>query len=155
LSRLDAVLSQLGAAGLIRVLLIHHPPLPGMVGWHRGLHDAAALRDILKRVGAELVLHGHEHSFTLNRLSWAGGVMPIVGVPSASAAASASRLKRNRIPTAAYHLYRISRGAQGCVIKMTRRGLLPGGARVGTLDETWLCAPSDRSNTHEVLSEDR
>jgi len=153
LGRLDAALEALGAAGLIRVLLIHHPPLPGMTRWRRGLHDASALKRVLKRVGAELVLHGHEHHFTLNWLAWADGTMPIVGAPSASAAASATRTGDHGKPPAAYHLYRIGREAGGWVIDMTRRGLIASGTGIGTLGETRLCPPPEAANTREILDQ--
>jgi len=151
--RLEATLEALGAAGLTRVLLIHHPPLPGMASWRRGLHDARALERVLLRVGAELILHGHEHRFTLNWLEWSGGTSPIVGAPSASAAASATRRGGHGKPLAAYHLYRIHREPSGCVIHMTRRGLIEGGARVGVLGETRLLPPPEDANTRENLRE--
>lgn len=153
IGRLEAALAALGAAGLTRVLLIHHPPLPGMAGWRRGLHDARALRGVLERVGAELVLHGHQHRFTLNWLSWSGGTIPMVGAPSASAAASATRPSGHGKPPAAYHLYRIERDNRACVIHMTRRGLIEGGARVGPLGETRLSPPPEDANTREILRE--
>ncbi|RIA54957.1 metallophosphoesterase family protein [Dichotomicrobium thermohalophilum] len=151
LGQLEAALEALAAAGLTRVLLIHHPPLPGMASWRRGLHDARALRDVLERVGTELVLHGHEHRFTLNWLTWAGGITPIVGAPSASAAASATRPSGHGKPPAAYHLYRIERDKAGCVIHMTRRGLIEGGARVGDLGEMRLSPTRGDANTGEIL----
>jgi len=154
-SRLEAALEALGAAGLTRILLIHHPPLPGMAGWRRGLHDARALRDVLERAGAELVLHGHEHRFTLNWLAWSGGTTPIVGAPSASAAASATRPGSHGKPPAAYHIYRINHTQRGCVIEMTRRGLIEGGARVGVLGEMRLLTPPDDANTSGFLGEKR
>ncbi len=150
LSRLEAAIEALGASGLIRVLLIHHPPLPGMASWRRGLHDADALRNVLRARGAELVLHGHEHRFTLNWLEWSGGAIPVVGAPSASAAASATREQRHGKPPAAYHIYRIARQNDGCVIHMTRRGLIDGGARVGELGEMRL-TPPESANTREFL----
>jgi len=152
--RIDHVLAATGAAKLARVLLIHHPPLPGMSDWRRGLHDAGALRDVLAVRGAELVLHGHQHRFTLN---WAHGPqarIPVVGAPSASAAASASdRRPAHGKPPAAYHLYRIAPGEDGCVIEMTRRGLIEGGARVGILGERRILpAPCD-ANDADFLDE--
>ncbi|WP_245409356.1 metallophosphoesterase [Methyloceanibacter sp. wino2] len=45
---LGEILDRLGRDGLFRVVLIHHPPLPGQAGWRRGLRDAAEVRDILR-----------------------------------------------------------------------------------------------------------
>ncbi len=132
LGRIDDVLAATGDAGLIRLVLIHHPPLPGLADWRRGLHDARALADVFRTRGAELVLHGHQHRFTLNWAEGPQGRIPVVGAPSASAAASASGAPHAK-PAAAYHLYRIAEAGDGCVIEMTRRGLIEGGARVGIL----------------------
>ena len=40
LSFLASALDRLGREGLFRVVLIHHPPLPGQANWARGLRDA-------------------------------------------------------------------------------------------------------------------
>ena len=47
LSELPEILRNLGEKGLFRVLLIHHPPLPGLTSPRRALSDAHLLRDIL------------------------------------------------------------------------------------------------------------
>ncbi len=58
LERLRALLRQLKAEGLFRVVLIHHPPV-GERHSHRDLRDAPAVRAAaLAEAGAELVLHG-------------------------------------------------------------------------------------------------
>ena len=43
------------------VLLIHHPPLPGMTNWRKALTDAAALEAILERYPPALIFYGHLH----------------------------------------------------------------------------------------------
>jgi 3',5'-cyclic AMP phosphodiesterase CpdA len=124
LARLAAVLDRLRQASLFRLVLIHHPPLPGQAPGARALRDAAALERVLARHGAELVIHGHNH---INMLAWgegASGRFPVVGAPSASL----GRLHK-REPLARYNLYRISGPARG--IEMIGRGLAePGGAVV-------------------------
>jgi hypothetical protein len=67
LARLGAMLDRLGRADVFRLVLIHHPPLPGQAKRFRGLEDAARLEAVLSRHGAELVLHGHNHR---NMLAW-------------------------------------------------------------------------------------
>ena len=42
-------------------LLIHHPPLPGMTNWRKGLADADALQSLLERFPPALIFHGHLH----------------------------------------------------------------------------------------------
>lgn len=154
LARLNRLLAAAGAAGLIRVMLIHHPPLPGMADWRRGLHDARALADVLKARGAELVLHGHLHKFTLTSVQGPRGRIPVVGAPSASAAASTSdpHAAHTR-PAAAYHLYRIALVESGCVIEMTRRGLIEGGAQVGILGETRIFPALADADAPDLLGE--
>lgn len=83
LSKLGGVLDSLKREELFRVILIHHPPIPG-VNRFRRLHDAPALREVLRKHGAELVLHGHLHE---NSLIWLAGPregIPCIGAPSAS-----------------------------------------------------------------------
>jgi 3',5'-cyclic AMP phosphodiesterase CpdA len=102
LGRLRQHLEQLGAEGLFRVVLIHHPPIAGMVSHRKRLVDQADFRALIERVGAELILHGHHHRFTLDELATPMGKAPVIGVPSGSA---------RRAPGhehASYHLCRLS-----------------------------------------------
>jgi 3',5'-cyclic AMP phosphodiesterase CpdA len=82
--RLADQLEHLGREGLFRVILIHHPPTRGAIHWGARLIGADRLRAVLKRTGAELVLHGHTHRSSLEWLEGAGAAVPVVGVPSAS-----------------------------------------------------------------------
>jgi len=72
------------AEGLFRVVLIHHPPAPGLVSPRKSLVDAQDLRAALAEAGAELVLHGHSHEGSLAAVRGAIGPIPVLGVPSAS-----------------------------------------------------------------------
>jgi 3',5'-cyclic AMP phosphodiesterase CpdA len=116
-SYLAAALERLGRLGLFRVVLIHHPPLPGQSSWRRGLRDAGKVRDILKDQGAELVLHGHNHEQTVRELETATGPATIVGVPSASEAVE------GRIPAARYNEYTIMRSKRGWRCEMVGRAV--------------------------------
>lgn len=133
LARLGDVLERLGRAGHFRLVLIHHPPLPGQARRLRGLTDAAELERVLARHGAELVLHGHNHQ---NMLSWCGAgprATPVVGAPSA-----ALGRPHKTEPLARYNLYRIAgppwsielvgRGLEtvgGEIVELERRALQP------------------------------
>jgi 3',5'-cyclic AMP phosphodiesterase CpdA len=91
-TQLDALehrLQDLGARGLCRVVLIHHPPAAGAISRRKALDDAAALRAVIERVGAELVLHGHARDARFDRLRGPAGFLPCLGLPSASAVPSA------------------------------------------------------------------
>jgi 3',5'-cyclic AMP phosphodiesterase CpdA len=57
-ARLETALAQ---ADGFRCVLVHHPPLPNMTRWRKGLLDAVELERVLARRGVELVLHGHVH----------------------------------------------------------------------------------------------
>jgi 3',5'-cyclic AMP phosphodiesterase CpdA len=135
LARLDTALERLARAGAFRLVLIHHPPLPGLASRLRGLEDARDVEAVLARRGAELVLHGHNHRSMLSWCAAGPGPIPIVGAPSASLGRS-----HGREPLARYNLYRIAgppwsvdlvgRGlaqADGPVVELERRTLLPAG----------------------------
>ncbi len=98
-----------------RVLLIHHPPQPGAASWRKCLTDAPQLRQVLARQGVELVLHGHVHRRREDWLPVPGGHVPVIGVPSASAA------RGDETSVAAYNLYRIERLAAGWSVTLHRR----------------------------------
>ena len=83
LARLGEVLAALAREGLFRVVLVHHPPTAG-VNYFRRLVDAPALREVLRKHGADLVLHGHLHASSLVWLSGPRHGIPCVGAPSAS-----------------------------------------------------------------------
>ena len=124
LARLAVVLERVREAELFRLVLIHHPPLPGLASSARGLTDAAALKAALTRHGAELVIHGHNHTNMLAWLQGGSGVCPVVGAPSASLG---QRYKHE--PLARYNLYHIDAATRA--IELVGRGLAePDGAVV-------------------------
>jgi 3',5'-cyclic AMP phosphodiesterase CpdA len=122
LKRLEQILMRLGRDGLFRLVLIHHPPLPGQAGVVRGLRDAQAVETVLVQTGAELVIHGHNHRNMLAWRSWAGGRILVVGAPSASLGR-----RHPHEPLARYNLYRIA-GPAPWTVELIGRGLAePGG----------------------------
>lgn len=135
LDRLEQLLVETGRAGLIRVLLIHHPPLAETVGWRKRLTDAAALRAVLQSTGVELILHGHSHRATEGFLATPAGPAPVLGVPSASA------IGRKPGRRARYHLCRIRRGAAGCILEMVVRGYDPARGGFVELERRSLALP--------------
>jgi 3',5'-cyclic AMP phosphodiesterase CpdA len=116
LQRLGRALAEARARGLFRVVLVHHPVLAGTVPWRKRLTDAGALRDVLAREGAELVLHGHGHRLAFGHLDAAPRPIPVVGVPSASATSTDPER------AARYHLYRLTRRADGWEVTLGTRG---------------------------------
>lgn len=86
LERLEAVLRKEADAAQIRIVLLHHPPVDGAVSRRKALSDRAALRAVLQRAGAELVLHGHARGARLESIPGPRGPVPVLCVPSSSAA---------------------------------------------------------------------
>jgi 3',5'-cyclic AMP phosphodiesterase CpdA len=84
--RLGEILAETGRKGYFRVVLVHHPLLPGQVSRRKRLTDAAALLGLLRRCGAELVLHGHAHRDLRGTLAGPAGAIPVLGLPATSAA---------------------------------------------------------------------
>jgi 3',5'-cyclic AMP phosphodiesterase CpdA len=128
LARLARLLDDTRREGLLRVVAIHHPPHRYRKEARSGLRDAGPFGEVLREAGAELVLHGHFHRPELRWLEGPNGHVPVVGVPSASAAVG---FKHGCL--AGYNLYAITREREGMGlgafrIEMIRRGLAePGG----------------------------
>jgi len=116
LARLGDILTALEREGAFRVVLIHHPPVLG-VNRFRRLTDAEALRDVLRRHGAEMVLHGHHHEASVVWLAGPGSTIPCVGVPSASGAP-----ERRHDEPAGYNLYEIGGVAGSWRCTLVARG---------------------------------
>jgi 3',5'-cyclic AMP phosphodiesterase CpdA len=128
---LGVLLRKTGAEGLCRVVMIHHPPLASQAPLRRRLRDSAALVDVLKGQGAELVLHGHNHIDEFAILETATGRALIVGVGSSSAVRT-----HRREPAARAALYRISlHGAGEWSIEVNRLGLAGDGHAVSVIDQ--------------------
>ncbi len=119
LQALESLLAHTAGLNLFRVLLIHHPPAPGTVGWRKRLTDAPALQRMLARYGAELVLHGHAHKTALGRLKTPDGHVTVVGVPSASA------LGRTPQRRARYFTYHITPREPGWHLRLSARVYSP------------------------------
>jgi 3',5'-cyclic AMP phosphodiesterase CpdA len=85
LARLAQVLAAEEAAGRIRIVALHHPAAAGAVGWRKALVDRPRLADVLRRAGAELVLHGHARGARFDALPGPREPIPCLCVPSSSA----------------------------------------------------------------------
>ncbi len=141
LERLDALLGDPAYSDAFRVLLIHHPPVPGAVSKRKSLEDQDALRAILARHGADLILHGHAHEAMVSTAPGPDGAMiPVLGVPSASAMGERGH------PAARWHTVEIDRQADGAVeVKVVARGLASKTGAPGELGRyvlTQACRPA-------------
>jgi len=133
IARAAAILAELREKGLFRVVMLHHPPYGPRSSAHKRLIDAAALRRAIAAVGAELLIHGHDHVHALAWLPGYRGRVPVIGVPSASAVAGM------RHHAAAYNLYRIGGGPGAWTCQVDSRGLRVSGAiaELNRLDLSW------------------
>lgn len=132
LNALPPILDELDRQGYCRVILIHHPPLPQLTNWRRGLRDVKALDAVLARHGAELVLYGHNHLQSLDYIKTRSGPTPAVCVPSASVGTLSGKV------LAGYALYTIDKAQTGWRIDMQRRGIATPGDGVEDLEHRSL-----------------
>lgn len=117
IERLERVLFELRDSGRVRVVLVHHPIVAGVVDWRRALTDAEGLRGALRRAGADLVLHGHMHRTSLGEVEGPDGPIPVVGVRSSS------NIGNNPAKRAQYHVYEFDgRAGTTARIRMRVRG---------------------------------
>ena len=97
--------------------MIHHPPVRGAVSQHKRLFGISRFHKIVRRHGAELVLHGHSHLPSLFWIGARGAKVPVVGV------AAAGQAPGGKHPAAQYNLFDIDGEKGDWRIRLTRRGL--------------------------------
>ena len=118
----ERALDALGREKLFRVVMIHHPPHVGGAQPGRNLIDARRFEAMIGRVGAELIIHGHNHVGSIAFLMGPHSTIPVIGAPSASARGGALTHR------AGYHLYCIEADETGFRLTTHLRGLMPDGA---------------------------
>jgi 3',5'-cyclic AMP phosphodiesterase CpdA len=123
----ERLLLDTGRRGLFRIVMLHHPPRMSVSSLGRGLVDAYGFAEVIRRAGAELIVHGHEHRLNLGRMETPKGLAPVVGVPSASVVRGIGHQR------AGYHLFEVTCAGGFCKIAARARGLLPGTNVVGDL----------------------
>lgn len=134
-ARLGTMLAALAAEGLFRVVLIHHPPILGPGGARKALRDRTALRDILARHGAELVLSGHHHITRLLPLAGPRGPIATFCVPAALA-------QQPKPELAGWHLHRITPTGTGWHLQTTLRRWEPETDRFHTAGDWSFTVPA-------------
>ena len=105
LKRLGNMLERVGAEGLARVVLIHHPVLPGVAKPRHGLLDLEAFARVIAANGAELILHGHEHRRIEGTLPGPKQPVPVHGV------GSGTYLSQETGKHGAFSLYSVAAGS--------------------------------------------
>lgn len=127
LAALETALVQGAREGLFRVVVVHHPPVAGVVGWRKRLTDRRQFAALIARHGAGLILHGHAHRVALSQLPGPDGPVAVVGAPSASA------LDPRPGRMAGYNLLRIEQAGNAWQVGLSRRVYRP-----QTQDFGWL-----------------
>jgi 3',5'-cyclic AMP phosphodiesterase CpdA len=98
LVRLEELLAAPALRDKVRVVLLHHPPVVHRLPESRNLRDRAAFAATLRRAGAELVLHGHDHQDEQATLPGPGGTaIPVLGAGSASYAGGPAKRSRYNV----------------------------------------------------------
>ncbi len=116
LARAERLLADTGREGLCRIVLIHHPPLADQSRWKQ-LTDTGAFQAMIRRVGCEAILHGHNHRSEVARIMGPQGPVPVLGVNTASAA------RESRYGRARYHLIEIERAGRDWRLTVKIRAL--------------------------------
>lgn len=146
LAALEHILNVTKLAGLVRVVLIHHPPLPGLASKLRGLRDAEALVRVLEAAGCELVLHGHNHRDSLAWGDTACGRFPVVGIASGSVAKP-----HGKDALARYNMFTIGNDGNEVGIEMVGRGLNEPGGHVIELERQVFTVTIGHDATEQAI----
>jgi 3',5'-cyclic AMP phosphodiesterase CpdA len=132
LAALAATLDRLGREGFRRLVVVHHPPLPGQADARRGLVDAHRLEQVLMQHGADLVIHGHNHIDMRATRRGPAGPIEVVGIASASI----SRAYKHE-PLGRYNLIGLDSARPG-PIDIVSRGLTAPGGPIGEVGRQTL-----------------
>ncbi|MFK8033045.1 MAG: metallophosphoesterase [Hyphomicrobiales bacterium] len=108
-----------------RVVLIHHPPFPKATPHYKRLIGADRFRKMIADNGAELILHGHTHIHSDERIDGPDRPVPVIGVPSASNGPG------HKKPAGCYNLFSISEDSKKWSINWSQRGVLNAAGKIG------------------------
>jgi 3',5'-cyclic AMP phosphodiesterase CpdA len=120
LAAAEVLLNKPEARCRFRIVALHHAPgVPRTLRhlrkelWHKRLTDGAALIEMIGRVGADLVLHGHLHRECRDELRGPAGRALVLG------AGSSTWIGRDAALRASYRLYEI--GPKRELVRITTR----------------------------------
>ncbi len=104
LERLSSILGHSDLENMFRLILVHHSPTGRRAQSKvRGFRDGTAFCELVRRHGAELILHGHEHvDLHETLISTKQREIPVRGIPSATYEAGKPALR------ARYRVYEVS-----------------------------------------------
>ena len=119
LQRFEQLMAELSVRDFFRVVLIHHPPVPGSIKWRKRLTNSKAVTKILSQYGAELVLHGHSHRMSRSVLGDHPLEIPVIGLPAGSRCDGPPDCR------ARYNLYQVTRSSSGWELSLSTHGFSP------------------------------
>lgn len=134
LEAIGRILAELGQQDVCRVVALHHPPEDHPTRPRKALRDRAALRAVIARHGAELVLHGHQHHSHFGLIDGPRGKVPVLGVPSASMVCNPPKGDEAR-----WNLFEVRREGTGWTLSLHVRRLSARGFE--TFGRWWLKIP--------------
>jgi 3',5'-cyclic AMP phosphodiesterase CpdA len=102
-NRLARILDDCRERGLCRIVMIHHPPVRGAAARHKRLFGIGRFQQIIRRHGAELVIHGHTHVPSHHEIAGDGRNVPVIGVSAGGQAPDGKHAP------ASFNLFDISR----------------------------------------------
>lgn len=97
----------------LRILALHHPPLPNSCSRRKALTDARALQKLLQNGRPEITLHGHLHH---------NSCLP---TPYGRIYCTASASSVRPDAPASYRLFDVTRAGSGWQVQMTLKSLAP------------------------------
>ncbi len=138
IERIGRLLKEAGEQGQFRVLVLHHPINDGVVSSRKGLDDRALLREMISKIGVDLVLHGHTHFPVFASVETPDGLAPVIGGGSASHSRA-----RGKYRAARYNLFSLSRPDDGgWLLSLDIRELDPETNEVVTIETHSYVRPS-------------
>lgn len=102
LERLSELLAKTRAERRRRIVLIHHPVMPGVAALRHNLLDLEDFGRVIAAQGAELILHGHEHRQIEGTIPGPEQPVPVHGI------ASGTYLSDHPSHRAAFSIYDVS-----------------------------------------------
>ncbi|KXF76701.1 metallophosphatase [Paramesorhizobium deserti] len=135
--RLAQMLDETAGRGLFRVVMIHHPPVRGAAPAHKRLYGIGRFQKIIRKHGAELILHGHTHLATRYEIDGPSWKVPVICVPSASQSFGERR------PAARFNLFTIGKADGKWTCRWIERGVIGSDKQIATIAEHELDVAHD------------
>lgn len=111
---LETLLLQAKDEKLFRVVMLHHPPLHHATQWYKKLWGIKRFQNVIRKAGAELILHGHTHLPTFHQIKGPEDAVAVIGVASASQAFGSKK------PPANYNWFDVAKNEESWRCVMTR-----------------------------------